>query len=376
MRIIPIASGKGGVGKSLIAANLSIALGQAGKKVFLADLDLGGSNLHMVLGFPSPRDGIGTFLNTPDMVFENIVAETDYKNLFFIPGDAEIPGTANLTASQKNKIIRKLLALKGDYLILDLGAGTNFNILDFFLISNRGIIITTPTPTATVNAYLFLKNIAFRLINSACKRNSPARRVLDRLKRDGAALQRLYIPKLLQHIKSDDPDSYALYLKRASRFHPRLILNMLENPEDTDKANKLRRSCRQYLDIDMEHLGIMYRDDIQDTALQSRLPILLYKPQSVLSQAVYRIADKIIQAVDESDDDILLADLDESYENAEAEASIDFDAKVNYIEDLLQTGALSMGDLIETVKMQQLEINQLKRENQFLKSKLVKYMTK
>jgi flagellar biosynthesis protein FlhG len=238
-------------------------------------------------------------------------------------------------------------------------------------------MITTPAPTATVNAYLFLKNIAFRLINSACKKNSPARAFLDRLKKDGAALQRVYIPKILQQIKSGDPESYEAYLKRASCFHPRLILNMLENPEDTDKANKLRRSCQQYLDIDMEHLGIIYRDDIQDTALRSRLPILLYKPESVLSQAVYRIADKIVQSADESgDDDILLADLNESYQNAEAEASVDFDAKIGYLEDLLQTGALSTGDLIETVKMQQLEINQLKRESQFLKSKLVKYMTK
>ncbi|MCL1818725.1 MAG: P-loop NTPase [Spirochaetaceae bacterium] len=376
MYIIPIASGKGGVGKSLLAANLSIALGQAGKKVCLADLDLGGSNLHMILGASSPQRGLGTFLNAPANSFEEIIIPTDYKNLSFIPGDAEIPGTANLTGGQKNKIIRRLLGISADYLILDLGAGTNFNILDFFLASNRGIIITTPAPTATVNAYLFLKNIAFRLITTTAGKNSPASDFLDRLKKDGAALQRVYIPKLLEHIKSADPETYAAYLKKASRFRPRLILNMLENPDDTDKANKLRRSCQQYLDVDMEHLGIIYRDDIQDTALRSRLPIILYKPQSILAQAIFRIADKIIQTEEaEEETTDILVDLDESYQTAEAEASVDFAAKLDYIEDLLQTGALSMGDLIETVKTQQLEINHLKKENQFLKSKLLKYMT-
>ncbi|MDR2589359.1 MAG: P-loop NTPase [Spirochaetales bacterium] len=377
MRIIPIASGKGGVGKSLIAANLSIALGQAGKKVYLADMDLGGSNLHLILGLPSPQDGIGTFLSAQDIPFEKIILQTDYANLNFIPGDAEIPGIANLPAGQKNKIIRRLLSLEGDYLILDLGAGTNYNILDFFLTSNRGIIITTPTPTATVNAYLFLKNIAFRLINTSVKRTAPGAALLDRLKKDGSALQRVYIPKLLEHLKKEDPESYTVYLKRASHFHPRLIMNMLENPPDANKSGKLRRSCQQYLDVDMEHLGIIYRDDIQDTALRSRLPIILYKPQSVLAQAIYRIADKIIQSEGEDDQsEVLIADLDESYQNAEAEATVDFAAKLDYIEDLLQTGALSMGDIVETVKTQQMEINQLKRENQFLKSKLVKYMTK
>jgi flagellar biosynthesis protein FlhG len=376
MHIIPLASGKGGVGKSLIAANLSIALAQAGKTVYLADLDLGGSNLHMILGIPSPPHGIGTFLNSSGRPFEEIIIPTDYKNLSFIPGDAEIPGAANLSSGQKNRIIRKLLALRADYLILDLGAGTNFNILDFFLASNRGVIITTPSPTATVNAYLFLKNIAFRLIGGAAKRNSAASDFLDRLKKDGPALQRVYIPKLLEHIKSADPETYGTYLKRASRFHPRLILNMLENPEDTDKANKLRRSCRQYLDVDMEHLGIIYRDDIQDTAQRSRLPIILYKPQSVLAQAIYRIADKILQSEETEEEGAdVLVDLDESYQNAESEAAVDFAAKIDYIEELLQTGALSMGDLIETVKTQQLEINHLKKENRFLKSKLLKYLT-
>ena len=62
MQIIPIASGKGGVGKSLVSANLAIALAQSGKRVVLVDLDLGASNLHLVLGNQSPKAGLGTFL--------------------------------------------------------------------------------------------------------------------------------------------------------------------------------------------------------------------------------------------------------------------------------------------------------------------------
>ncbi|NBQ39078.1 MAG: MinD/ParA family protein, partial [Alphaproteobacteria bacterium] len=65
MQIIPIASGKGGVGKSLVAANLAIALAQAGKNVVLADLDLGGSNLHLILGLRGIPVGIGTWINDP-----------------------------------------------------------------------------------------------------------------------------------------------------------------------------------------------------------------------------------------------------------------------------------------------------------------------
>src|SRR6056297_78751 len=96
MHIVPIASGKGGVGKTLLAANLAVALGQAGKRVILADLDLGASNLHIALGSGSVKYGIGTFLNSKEIDFDDIILDTDYKNLRFIPGDAEIPGIANL----------------------------------------------------------------------------------------------------------------------------------------------------------------------------------------------------------------------------------------------------------------------------------------
>jgi flagellar biosynthesis protein FlhG len=157
VRVIPIASGKGGVGKSLLAANLSIALAQAGKEVVLADLDLGASNLHLSLGFPSPKNGIGTFLSGSHGDFDDLVHPTDYANLRFIAGDAEIPGLANLNAKQKAMLAKRLLCLEADYLILDLGAGSGANILDFFLLSGRGIVVTAPALTATLNAYLFLE---------------------------------------------------------------------------------------------------------------------------------------------------------------------------------------------------------------------------
>jgi flagellar biosynthesis protein FlhG len=99
MQILPIASGKGGVGKSLIATNLSIALAQAGKQVVIADFDLGGSNIHLMLGQSGIQQGIGVFLTNSKLKFEHIVLDTSYKNLRFVPGDAEIPGVANLKSS-------------------------------------------------------------------------------------------------------------------------------------------------------------------------------------------------------------------------------------------------------------------------------------
>ncbi len=371
MRILPIASGKGGVGKSLVAANLSVALAQAGKRVVLADLDLGASNLHLIIGHRSPRIGIGTFLSDTRTDFNHVIADTDIPNLRFIPGDAEIPGSANLKPSQKNALARRLLSVEADVLVLDLGAGTHQSILDFFLLSGQGIVVTAPTVTATLNAYLFLKNAVFRLMYSSFAKNSKAYEYVEKLRKDGSSLQKLYIPKLLEAVREIDPVSWKKFRDRMELFHPRLILNMIEDPKDAEKALKIRRSCAEYLGIQLEHLGVVYRDSMQDVSLSARLPILLYKPQSILSQAIYRVADKVLQ----SEEDAVPLEgrtIEESFQEASMEAEVDFEAKMGYVEELLHSGALSTGDLVETVKSQQYEISQLRKENVFLKSKLAK----
>lgn len=376
MRIIPVASGKGGVGKSLVAANVAIALAQAGKRVVLADLDLGASNLHLILGFSGRINGLGSYLSASKIRFDEVIHETDYPNLRFIPGDSEIPGLANITLRQKNQLARQLLSVEdADYLILDLGAGTGSNILDFFLLSGRGIVVTAPTLTATLNAYLFLKNTVFRLMWDSFKPRTQARAILESLKKDGAALQRAYIPEILGRIAQADPASRAAFDMRMSKLSPRLVLNMLEDPKDADKAQKIRRSCREYLGMDLEHLGIIYRDDLQDIALGSRIPIIRYKPQSVLSQAIYRIADKLVSSEDDEESFLDPEYLDDSYGAADTEAEVDFAAKMDYVEDLLSSGALTQGDLIETVRMQHYEIGQIRKENQFLKAKLAKALS-
>jgi flagellar biosynthesis protein FlhG len=375
MRIIPIASGKGGVGKSMVAANLGVAFAQAGKRVVLVDLDLGASNLHLIIGHQAPRLGIGTFLSNTKSDFSQVIVDTDIPGLRFIPGDAEIPGIANLKTFQCRMLVKRLLALDTDILILDLGAGTHQSILEFFLLSGQGIVVSAPTVTATLNAYAFLKNTVFRLMYTCFTRGTAAFEYLEQLRKGNIGLQRLYLPRMLQEVQRIDSVSYERFKTHINRLHPRLIMNMIDDPKDADIAMKIRRSCEVYLGMKIEHLGVIYRDSIQDISLASRLPVAIYKPQSLLAQAIYRITDKILQF---DEDNVFLneEEIDESFQEATMEAEIDFENKMEYVEDLMHSGALSQGDLIETVKTQQMEISKLKKENNFLKYTLSKAIEK
>ncbi len=373
MQILPIASGKGGVGKSLLSANLAIALGQAGKKVVLADLDLGASNLHLALGHNVRNNSIGTYL-TDKTPFQNIIEATEYENVSFIAGDSQIPGLTTLKAAQKTKLLRNFHSIDADFLILDLGAGTHQIILDMFLQSPQGILVTAPTVTATLDGYLFLKNSVFRLLNTTYKRGSAGHQYLEQLKSNAEAMKTIYIPKLVENLSLVDPQNTALFKSRMSQFMPRLVMNMIDDPKDADRAQRIRNSCSQYLGMDLEYLGLMYRDQLQDKALSSRLPVIIYKPNCVLSQAIYRIAEKVLAAEPRHFDADFTNEIDSSasFMQAEEDANDDYNFKLSGLNDLIGSGQLSTGELIDMIKMQSYEITQLRKENNLLKSKIVK----
>ncbi len=373
MQILPIASGKGGVGKSLLSANLAIALGQAGKKVVLVDLDLGASNLHLALGHNVKNNSIGTYL-TDKSSFQSIIEPTEYDNVSFIAGDSQIPGLTTLKAAQKTKLLRNFHSIDADFLILDLGAGTHQIILDMFLQSPQGILVTAPTVTATLDGYLFLKNSVFRLLNTTYKRGSAGHQYLEQLKTNSDAMKSIYIPKLVDQLSVVDPVNTGLFKTRMNQFKPRLVMNMIDDPKDADRAQRIRNSCSQYLGMDLEYLGLMYRDQLQDKALSSRLPVIIYKPNCVLSQAIYRIAEKVIAAEPRYFDDDFTNTIDSatSFMQAEEDANDDYNLKLSGLNDLIGSGQLSTAELIDMIKTQAYEIGQLRKENNLLKSKIVK----
>ncbi|MDD5928574.1 MAG: P-loop NTPase [Spirochaetales bacterium] len=372
-QIIPIASGKGGVGKSLLSANLAIALGQQGKRVVLADLDLGASNLHLVIGQQPGTASLGSWF-TEKSDFKDIIKPTDYQNVSFIAGDSQIPDLTSLKHMQKVKLIRNLKNIDTDYVILDLGAGTHQFILDMFLLSPQGIIVSAPAVTATLNGYLFLKNAVFRLLYTTFKRGTAGRAYLDELKKNSQALQKLYIPQLIQGLAATDAQTTQLFINRMQQFRPRLVMNMIEDPKDADRAQRIKASCNQYLGLEIEYLGLMYRDMLQDKALSSQLPVVVYKPQSVLGQAIYRIADKVISSpVHQFDSDFNPDSFNsDNFEAAEEDAAEDYNFKLSGIDDLVSGGSLSISELAEMIKAQNYELTQLKKENNLLKSKLIK----
>jgi flagellar biosynthesis protein FlhG len=387
MVILPIGSGKGGVGKSLLATNLSIALADAGRRVVLADCDLGASNAHTLLGIRAVSRGIGTFLSAPRTRFQDVILPTDYPNLSFIPGDAEVPGVATLKAAQKKRLLRSLESLSVDFLVLDLGPGTGTLALDFFLLSPAGILVTTPGITSILNAYLFLKNVAFHAMYGAVDKGSRAYAALEEARRGGAA----NAARVRERIAAEDPESAGAVSAVLGGLRPRLVLNLVEDPADADKGEMLRRSARDNLGLELARLGAIFRDELQGVALGSRIPIIRYKPGSVLSRAVVRISERLLasSAADDADGERWRAGMERTEPGEEPaaeelaaedgglaaleeEARADFSSLRRDVEDLLGAGELSMAELLESVRAQGQELESLRAENARLRARLAR----
>ena len=223
-RIWAVGGGKGGVGKSVVTSSLAIALANRGQRCAVLDADLGGANLHTILGVRQPPHTLSDFLSHRLADLNDVMCETTIPNLWLISGARAFLEMANPKHSQKEKILRHVRALDVDHVFLDLSAGSGFNVLDFFLAAQRGILVVIPEPTSIENAYHFLKAAFFRSLRSAA-RQSRVRVALDHVLRVAAKGLDRTPRELIDAVSEIDCAAGKALHDRARAFAPMLVLN-------------------------------------------------------------------------------------------------------------------------------------------------------
>lgn len=294
VNILPIASGKGGVGKSAIAVNLAILLAQKGKKVVLIDFDLGGANLHTLLGLKNNHTGLGNFIYKQESTLQPLFQETGIPNLTFIAGDCLFPGTANMGFFIKRKLVKEIEALDADYAILDLGGGTTYNTLDFYLLTYNSILVTSPELTSILNAYSFLKAAAYRFFTRQFKAKSPERAMIDDYIKNSAAGAESSFVALVEEICRQFPESGEKARNELLKYRPQVILNMGKSTQDLEMARRLRSLVWNKLNINLDFVGFTPRDNAIELAVAKRVPVCISNPQNPFAVQLNSAADRIL----------------------------------------------------------------------------------
>ncbi|MCE5212959.1 MAG: AAA family ATPase [Deltaproteobacteria bacterium] len=266
--IWPIGGGKGGSGKSFLASSLGRLLAKSGKKTLLIDLDLGAANLHTMVDVPYPEKCFSDFVSRKITDLEDTVLQTPFPNLYLISGAHDNLDIANLPYEKKIKTLRAIAKLNYDYIVLDLGAGTAFNTLDFFLASRNGIFITTPEPTSIENVYRLIRAIYLRRIRHYF--STADFKTLEKKVREHLGGDSFNKPEhIVTVIKKEFPDKYELIKKDFRDFKFKLILNQLRKQDNTALGEQICKIIKKHLGINVEFAGnIAYDEHVHDAICQ------------------------------------------------------------------------------------------------------------
>jgi flagellar biosynthesis protein FlhG len=157
-KILAVTSGKGGVGKTNVVANLAVSLSELGKKVVVLDADFGLANIDVLLGL-TPRFHLGHVLFGNKTLSEIMVQGPH--GIRIIPASSGLQRLSELTPEQREHLVESfaLLDTDTDFFIIDTAAGISHNVIHFLLAAHEVIVVSAPEPTAIVDAYAVIKII-------------------------------------------------------------------------------------------------------------------------------------------------------------------------------------------------------------------------
>lgn len=285
--IISIASGKGGVGKSVVSANLALLLAKRGRRVILADLDVGGADSHILFGLLNPPLTLTDFLNRRVSNLADIAQPLSvHQNLRIIPGTGDTLATANMAYSKKKRLIRNFQELETDIIVADIGAGTSYHALDFFLMADHHVAVATPDPTSVLDLYRFIKLAAIRrVLSSFLARDAMAEALSDR---DFSSVE-----EVLDVAGKTDEAGRGIAETTLRSFQPALILNRVAGRSRVNVL-QLRKLLKEYVGGDLLLLGEIPDDPAMERAVRSYLPVTEQEPGSPASVALGKIVETLL----------------------------------------------------------------------------------
>ena len=365
-KILPIASGKGGVGKTLLAINCAIGIASQGRKVLLVDLDVGSANCHTLLGIKNHNIGIGNYALNTDIEFNSIIQKTPYPNLSFISGDCLIPNAATMHAHHHQSIINHITDLPYDYIIIDLPSGGATPTLYDFMRVNSGLLVSTPDLPSILSLYNFMHSALIHHCYDVAEKASK-KKIHNYLNETYCAATANNMPKIseiLLGIENIDGNISSQLRDEFYAMKPVLIMNRLQEADDLEMAKQVCDLIENNLGIKVETLGAIFEDEAIGNSMHEQKPLMASQEDTPASIQIDRVCQKILLSPDFPDMPIDYDMYDSSYAIVNIEVNQDF-------QSLQQPGgsALDHEEHLATIESQAQTIKELEQKVSNLESK-------
>ena len=293
-QIWSVGGGKGGIGKSLISASVGWQLARMGQRVVLVDADLGGANLHTCLGLPSPARTLGDFIQRRLDTLEEALTETGVPGLRLLSGAGDLLTAANIKHAQKIRILNKIRGLDVDVVLIDIGAGTSFNSLDFFLVSDLAVLAVVPEPSSIENGYRFIKSALYRRLRAVAS-DPDVRRLVDAAL-DPKNEMGLRTPvDLVARVEQQDAEAAAAMRREMSSFHPRFVVNEVRDERDVAIGHQLVAACSRHLGLRASYTGYVHFDDAVWRAVRRRRLFMADAPTSRAAEEIRQLTRGLLK---------------------------------------------------------------------------------
>lgn len=290
--MIPVGGGKGGVGKTFVVANLAVALARMGHRVIAVDADLEGANLHTCLGLSQPQVSLADYVAHREEDLGKLLLDSPVPDLRVIAGTRSNLATPQPGHARRVQLIRELRRLPADFVLLDLGAGMHPAVVDYFMVSDDGLLVIAPEPTSVENAYAFLRAAFYRRLRLAMSSHDV--RSLVTVAMDEQNERGIRTPvDLLREIEALDPSEGARFVETMRAFRPRILINEVRSAEDVKLGFSVKSVCRKYFGIEAEYLGYVTHDADARKAVRGRRTLIDLSPRSDAAGYLGRVARKI-----------------------------------------------------------------------------------
>jgi flagellar biosynthesis protein FlhG len=258
MQIWAVGGGKGGTGKSLVANGLGVRLAERGLQVILVDVDFGGANQHTYCGIRRPAKSLAQFFENK-VGLEDLILDTKLGGLRLIPGNFNSPNTDGLTSTQKLKLFRHLKRLKADHVILDLGAGTQYDTLDTFLLGDVQVAVIAPDALSIENFYLFVKNLQYRQLSAVLSEvhmKDVAKDIWKNRVEHGLST----VQDLIERMRSESDEFSELMTRQQQRLRLSIILNQVREYRQVEMGLAVKSAVTKFFHMMADFAGYVRYD--------------------------------------------------------------------------------------------------------------------
>jgi flagellar biosynthesis protein FlhG len=259
-RAIAVSSGKGGVGKTNVTANLAIAFAAQGKRVVVIDADYALANIDILLGF-NPKYTIEHVLDGSMSIGEIIMDGPG--GIKVVPAASGVQRLAQLDEEKLNKLYNALQLLEKhfDYLLIDTAAGIGETVTSILHAAGEVLIVTNPEPPAFVDSYALIKHL----------------------------------------------------ISTGDKTRIRLVVNQVSSEDESDAVyGRIEKTVSKFLERQVEYLGYVIDDDNVKKAVRQRRPFILQYPNSVASRCISTLANRLLNEKERQKGGTFLSSLKET----------------------------------------------------------------